>query len=218
VKSVLKTGTYGYRGVFTMTKKVVIYGRVSTNKQTVDNQLLELREISKRNDWEIVEEYLDSGYSGSLGRDKRPSFDRLLKDVNRKKFDGILVWDISRLGRSLQDLVSFLQDVQSKEIDLYIHQQGLSTDTPTGKMMFQMISVFSEYERNLIRERVKSGMENAKKNGTRSGRRIGRPTNVNGSTKTTIMELLNKGMSKTKICKTLGIGVGSLYKLIDQPS
>jgi hypothetical protein len=65
-------------------------------------------------------------------------------------------------------------------------------------------------------------MENAKKNGTRSGRRIGRrigrPTNVNGSTKTTIMELLNKGMSKTKICKTLGIGVGSLYKLIDQPS
>ena len=92
MKSVLKTGTYGYRGVFTMTKKVVIYGRVSTNKQTVDNQLLELREISKRNDWEIVEEYLDSGYSGSLGRDKRPSFDRLLKDVNRKKFDGILVW------------------------------------------------------------------------------------------------------------------------------
>jgi DNA invertase Pin-like site-specific DNA recombinase len=199
-------------------KKVVIYGRVSTNKQTVDNQLNQLREISKRNDWDIVDEYLDEGISGSLGRDKRPSFDRLLKDVNRKKFDGILVWSIDRLGRSLQDLVSFLNDIQSKNVDLYIHQQGLDTTTSTGKMMFQMCGVFSEFERNIIRERVKSGMENAKRNGTKSGRRIGRPTNVNETTKTTIMELLDRGMSKTKVCKTLGIGVGSLYKLIEQPS
>ncbi len=148
-----------------MTKKVVIYGRTSTTKnQSVDHQLRELREISKRNDWEIVEEYLDKGISGSLGRDGRPSFDRLLKDVNRKKFDGILVWSIDRLGRSLQDLVSFLNDVQSKNIDLYIHQQGLDTSTPTGKMMFQMCGVFAEFERNIIRERVKSGMENAKIN------------------------------------------------------
>ena len=75
-----------------MTKKVVIYGRVSTDKQTVQNQLEELREVSRRNGWEVVEEYLDKGLSGSLGRNGRPSFDRLLKDVNRKKLDGILVW------------------------------------------------------------------------------------------------------------------------------
>jgi len=198
-------------------KKVVIYGRVSTNKQTVDNQLNQLREISTRNDWEVVNEYIDEGISGSLGRDKRPSFDQLLKDVNRKKFDGILVWSIDRLGRSLQDLVSFLNDIQSKKVDLYIHQQGLDTTTPTGKMMFQMCGVFSEFERNIIRERVKSGMENAKKNGTKSGRSIGRPTNVNDSTRSTIIELLDRGLSKTKICKTLGIGVGTLYKLIEQP-
>ena len=198
-------------------KKVVIYGRGSTNKQTVDNQLNQLREISTRNDWEVVNEYIDEGISGSLGRDKRPSFDQLLKDVNRKKFDGILVWSIDRLGRSLQDLVSFLNDIQSKKVDLYIHQQGLDTTTPTGKMMFQMCGVFSEFERNIIRERVKSGMENAKKNGTKSGRSIGRPTNVNDSTRSTIIELLDRGLSKTKICKTLGIGVGTLYKLIEQP-
>jgi DNA invertase Pin-like site-specific DNA recombinase len=200
-----------------MTKKVVIYGRTSTTKnQSVDHQLRELREISKRNDWEIVEEYLDKGISGSLGRDGRPSFDRLLKDVNRKKFDGILVWSIDRLGRSLQDLVSFLNDVQSKNIDLYIHQQGLDTSTPTGKMMFQMCGVFAEFERNIIRERVKSGMENAKINGTKSGRPIGRPSMVNSSTKTTVVELLDRGMSKTKVCKTLSIGVGTLYKLLDE--
>lgn len=199
-----------------MSKKVVIYGRVSTNKQTVDHQLNQLREISQRNDWEVVDEYLDEGISGSLGRDKRPSFDRLLKDVNRKKFDGILVWSIDRLGRSLQDLVSFLNDVQSKNIDLYIHQQGLDTSTPTGKMMFQMCGVFAEFERNIIRERVKSGMENAKINGTKSGRPIGRPSMVNSSTKTTVVELLDRGMSKTKVCKTLSIGVGTLYKLLDE--
>ena len=199
-------------------KRVVLYGRCSTDRQSVDHQLNQLREISKRNDWEIVEVYLDEGFSGSLGRDKRPSFDRLLKDVNRKKFDGILVWSIDRLGRSLQDLVSFLNDIQSKNVDLYIHQQGLDTSTPTGRLMFSLVGCFGEYEKNIIRERVKSGMENAKRNGTRSGRPIGRPSNINETTKTTILELLDRGMSKTKVCKTLGIGVGSLYKLIEQPS
>ena len=200
-----------------MNKKVVIYGRTSTDKQQVENQLNQLREVSNKNDWEIVDEYIDQGYSGSLGRDKRPSFDRLLKDSVRGKFDVILVWDISRLGRSLQDLISFLNDVQSKNIDLYIHRQGIDTTTPTGKMMFQMIGIFSEFERDLIRDRVRSGMENAKKNGTKSGRSIGRPSNVNDSTRSTIIELLDRGLSKTKISKTLGIGVGTLYKLIEQP-
>jgi DNA invertase Pin-like site-specific DNA recombinase len=199
-----------------MNKKVVIYGRTSTDKQQVENQLTQLREVSYKNDWDIVDEYIDQGYSGSLGRDKRPEFDRLLKDSVRGKFDVILVWDISRLGRSLQDLISFLNDIQSKNIDLYIDRQGLDTTTNTGKMMFQMISVFSEFERNLIRDRVQSGMDNAKKNGTKSGRPIGRPSNVNDSTKSTIIELSGRGMSKSKICRTLGIGVGTLYKLMDQ--
>ena len=196
-------------------KKVVIYGRTSTDKQQVENQLNQLREVSHRYDWEIVDEYLDQGYSGSLGRDKRREFDRLLKDSVRGKFDVILVWDISRLGRSLQDLISFLNDIQSKNIDLYIDRQGIDTTTPTGKMMFQMIGVFSEFERNLIRDRVRVGMENAKKNGTKSGRSIGRPTNVNDGTKAAVIELRNTGMSMNKICKTLGIGSGTLYKLLD---
>jgi len=196
-------------------KKVVIYGRTSTDKQQVENQLNQLREISNRNDWETVDEYIDEGYSGSLGRDRRPEFDRLLKDSVRGKFDVILVWDISRLGRSLQDLISFLNDIQSKNIDLYIDRQGIDTTTPTGKMMFQMIGVFSEFERNLIRDRVRVGMENAKKNGTKSGRSIGRPTNVNDGTKAAVIELRNTGMSMNKICKTLGIGSGTLYKLLD---
>ena len=193
-------------------KQVVIYGRCSTDKQTVSNQLNDLREVANRSGWEVIDQYLDEGISWSKGRDKRPEFDRLLKDANRKKFDGILVWSVDRLGRSLQHLVSFLNDIQVKDIDLYIHQQGIDTATMTGKMMFQMCGVFAEFERNIIRERVKSGLDRAKK----SGKTLGRPTNVSGNTKATVIELRNTGMSMNKICKTLSIGSGTLYRLLDE--
>ena len=193
-------------------KRVVIYGRVSTLHQTVSNQLNDLQEVASKNGWDVVDTYTDEGISGSKGRDRRPEFDQLLKDANRKKYDGILVWSIDRLGRSLQDLVSFLNDIQSKDIDLYIHQQGIDTSTPTGKMMFQMLGVFSEFERNIIRERVKSGLDRVK----RSGQKLGRPTNVNEGTRGTIIELRNNGMSISKVCKTVGIGVGTYYSLLGE--
>ena len=202
--------------IFTMTtKKVVAYIRVSTDKQSVENQLNELTSVADRNGWELVHTYCDKGISGAFGRDKRPAFDELLKDANRKEFDGILVWSIDRIGRSLQDLISFLDDVQSKDIDLYIHQQGLDSSTPTGRLLFSLVGSFAEYERTLIKERVRAGMERAKKSGTKSGRAIGRPTNVNDGTKSAVIELHKSGMSMNKICKTLSIGSGTLYKLLD---
>jgi DNA invertase Pin-like site-specific DNA recombinase len=196
------------------TKKVVLYVRVSTDKQSVENQINELTSVSHRNGWEIVDTYSDAGFSGAFGRDKRPAFDELLKDANRKKYDGIMVWSIDRIGRSLQDLISFLNDVQSKDIDLYIHQQGLDSSTPTGRLMFSLVGSFAEYERTLIKERVRAGMERAKKSGTKSGRAIGRPSNVNEGTKAAVIELHKSGMSMNKICKTLSIGNGTLYKLL----
>jgi DNA invertase Pin-like site-specific DNA recombinase len=197
-------------------KRVVIYSRVSTDKQTVDNQLDTLREVSERNGWSIVGEYSDIGISGSLGRKDRKQFDELLKDGNRKKYDCILVWSIDRLGRSLTDLVSFLNDIQSKYIDIYIHQQGLDTSTSTGKMMFQMCSVFAEFERSIIRERIKSGMQRVKRTGTRSGKTVGRQTNVNSHTRGLVIGLRETGMSFGKISRELGIGVGTIYKLLEQ--
>jgi DNA invertase Pin-like site-specific DNA recombinase len=197
------------------TKKVVLYVRVSTDKQSVENQINELTSVAHRNGWEIVDTYSDAGISGAFGRDKRPAFDGLLKDANRKKFDGIMVWSIDRIGRSLQDLISFLDDVQSKDIDLYIHQQGLDSSTPTGRLMFSLVGSFAEYERTLIKERVRAGMERAKKSGTKSGRAIGRPSNVNDGTKSAVVELHKSGMSMNKICKTLSIGSGTLYKLLE---
>ena len=108
--------------------------------------------------------------------------------------------------------LGLVYDVQVKDIDLYIHQQGIDTATMTGKMMFQMCGVFAEFERNIIRERVKSGLDRAKK----SGQKLGRPTNVSENTKATVIELRNTGMSLNKISKTLSIGSGTLYRLLEE--
>ena len=154
-----------------MIEKVAIYGRVSTLGQTSENQTLILNEIINRNGWDLIDTYIDDGISGSKGRDKRPEFDRMCKDMIRRKFSRILVWDISRLGRSLQHLVEFLNDVQSVDCNLYIHQSGLDTSTPSGRMMFQMVGVFSEFERSMISERVKLGLQRVVTNGGTLGRR-----------------------------------------------
>ena len=193
-----------------MTKKVAIYARVSTDKQTCENQLIELREVADRNNWEIVGEYVDTGISGAKGRDQRPQFDLLIKDGIRKKYEMILAYDVSRLSRSLQDLVQFMNDLNTKGIDLFLMKNGISTDTPSGKMMFQMCGVFAEFERTMISERIKSGMQRAKK----EGRSIGRKSNMNDSLKTSVQLLRDKGMGIRRIASTLGIGVGTVYSCI----
>lgn len=151
-------------------KKVAIYARVSTadKNQTVENQLRDLQAVASRMDWIIVATFTDEGISGAKGRDRRPGYDALLKGVARKEFDLIAAWSICRLGRSLPDLISFLGDIQSKGVDLYVQTQGLDTSTPSGAMMFQMLSVFSSYERAMIRERILSGLRRTTK---KSGRK-----------------------------------------------
>jgi DNA invertase Pin-like site-specific DNA recombinase len=152
-------------------RRAVIYLRVSTLDQTTANQEWELREIADRMGCEIVRVYKDRGISGAKGRDKRPAFDRLCRDAARREFDMVMAWSVDRLGRSLQDLVGFLSELHALKIDLFLRQQGLDTTTPAGKAMFQMLGVFAEFERSIIQERVRAGLQRAK----REGKRLGRP-------------------------------------------
>jgi DNA invertase Pin-like site-specific DNA recombinase len=154
----------------TLTKRVALYCRVSTadKNQTVENQLRDLRAVAQRQDWEVVATFCDEGISGAKGRDKRPAFDALLKGVARRDFDLIACFSVCRIGRSLPDLIHFLGDIQAKGVDLYVHTQGLDTSTPSGAMMFQMLSVFSSYERAILRERILSGLRRTTK---KSGRK-----------------------------------------------
>jgi DNA invertase Pin-like site-specific DNA recombinase len=115
--------------------------------------------------------YRDEGISGARGRDKRPGLDALLKGVARREFDVVAAWSVCRLGRSLSDLIGLLGELQARDVDLFLHQQALDTSTPSGRMLFGMLGVFSEFERAMIRDRVMAGLERAKS----SGKRLGRP-------------------------------------------
>src|SRR5439155_9685918 len=174
-------------------KKVALYARVSTDGQSTENQLRELRATIARHGWSIVAEYVDRGVSGAKGRKDRPRFDALLNAVARKEFDMIAAWSVDRLGRSLQDLVGFLGDLQSKKVDLYLHQQALDTSTPSGKAMFGMLGVFAEFERSIIQERVKAGLARARA----KGKTLGRPK-ADTSIEERIRQLAAQGMGKVK--------------------
>ncbi len=194
-------------------KKIALYARVSTAGQTTDNQLAELREVASRHGWEIVVEFVDHGISGAKGRDQRPEFDAMLKAAMRREFDLIAAWSVDRLGRSLQDLVSFLSEVHAKGINLYLHRQGLDTTTPLGKAMFQVMGVFTEFEREMIRERINAGLARAKERGTKSGRPIGRPRTPK-KTLDAIRAARDQGKGIKRIARDLGVGVGTVQKAV----
>ena len=190
-------------------KKAAIYARVSTNGQTTDNQVRELRKVAKRHGWKIVAEFIDHGVSGAKGRDKRLELDKLLKAANRREFDIIMAWSVDRLGRSLQHLVGFLDDIHAKGVDLYLHQQNIDTSTPSGKAMFQMAGVFAEFERSMIQERVKAGLERARA----QGKVLGRPK-VSSRVEARIRKERTAGKGILKIAKELGVGTSVVQRVL----
>jgi DNA invertase Pin-like site-specific DNA recombinase len=192
-------------------KRVAIYLRVSTDKQTTDNQRRELEAVAERSGWKVVKVYEDAGISGAKGRDKRPGLDAMMKAVNAREFDLVAPWSVDRLGRSLTDLLSILQSLHEKGVGLFLHQQGLDTSTTAGKAMFQMLGVFAEFERGIIRERVNAGLARAKAKGTKLGRRRVKP-----SLEARIVELRANGDGIHKIRRKLGIGTSVVQRVFNE--
>jgi len=192
-----------------MPKRVALYLRVSTKGQSVENQRRDLELVAKRSGWRVVEIYKDSGISGAKGRDQRPGFDRLMKDATRRQFDVVAAWSVDRLGRSLQDLVTSLGELHTLGVDLYLHQQAIDTTTPAGKALFQMMGVFAEFERAIIRERVNAGLARAKATGVKLGRKP-----VGSETERRIRELRATGMGILKIARELGVGTSVVQRVV----
>lgn len=189
-------------------KYAALYLRVSTDEQTTENQQRELAQAAARAGWEITAVYRDEGISGAKGRDKRPGLDAMLKDATRRKFDVVMAWSVDRLGRSLQDLVGLLTELHGSNIDLFLHQQAIDTTTPAGRAMFQMMGVFAEFERAMIRDRVKAGMARAKAGGAKFGR-----PKIDEQLRLQIRDSLSAGLGIGKVARTYGVGTLTVQRI-----
>jgi DNA invertase Pin-like site-specific DNA recombinase len=189
-------------------KRAALYVRVSTDHQTLENQTRELSQIAERRGWQVVETYSDAGISGSKGRDKRPGLDKMLNAACRRQFDIVMAWSIDRLGRSLIDLLNSVQTLEACGVDLYLDQQNIDTTTPTGRLMFQITGAFAEFERSMIRQRVKLGLKRAKA----QGKQLGRPA-IGVELERKARRELRKGTGILKVAKMVGLGTGTVHRI-----
>jgi DNA invertase Pin-like site-specific DNA recombinase len=188
--------------------KVAIYVRVSTKQQSVDMQLVDLQAVADKSGWDIVKIYRDDGVSGSVPSEQRPGLKALMGDVVRKKFDMVVIWSIDRLARSTLDLMKTMQLLQEKKVDLYAYKQAIDTSTPSGRMMWQLLGVFAEFEREMIRERVTAGLNEARAKGVR----LGRPP-IDKVVEEKILQLRAEGMGMLKIGRTLKVGTSQVQRI-----
>ena len=189
-------------------KRAVLYLRVSKNEQTIENQRIELERVAAAKGWKVIATFKDEGISGAFGREVRAQYDSMLKQGVQAKFDVVLAWDVSRLSRSLVDLVTTLDELHACGIDLYLHQQAIDTTTPAGKAMFQMCGVFAEFERGILSERVKAGLNRARA----EGRVLGRPFKV--ANIRAVLKDRTEGKTIRQISAKHSLSIGKVHKLL----
>ena len=190
-----------------MTKRVCLYVRVSRQEQSVERQLVELRELCENHNYTIVDEYIDEGISG--GKKSRPALDQMLKDAMTRKFEMVVTLELSRLGRSVQNMCEISSLLKSKNIDLFVKNQNVDTSTIVGDFFFNIMNSVAQYEKDLIGERVRSGLENARKKG-----RIGGRKPINDDIKNKIITMKNDGESFRKIKSELKVGNDTIKKVL----
>lgn len=152
--------------------------------------------------------YQDVGYSGALSKQERPALSQLMQAAMRKEFDLIAIWSIDRLARSTVDLFHTMLDLRERNIELYVHKQAIDTSTPSGKLMWQMLGIFAEFEREIIRDHVRAGIANARMNGVK----LGRPQ-LDRAVRDRVLELRATGMGMVKIGRTLNVGTSQVQKI-----
>lgn len=203
-----------YIRVSTSKKAQVPSAAAETYQQNPKVQLEPLKRLCAERDWSPV--VYEERISGAAK--VRPQFSRMMEDARRGKFAAVLVWKFDRLARSLKDLVSVLEELNSINVRLVSYTEAIDTATPAGKALFSMAGVFAEFERSLLIERVNAGIEHARQHGTKSGKAIGRPRLV--LKRDEIREMKEAGVPVREICRRFEIGMSALYKICSetQPS
>jgi DNA invertase Pin-like site-specific DNA recombinase len=187
-------------------KRAALYLRVSTVDQNPETQGIELRQFASQRGYEIVQEYVDHGVSGTKVR--RPALDQLLRDAHRRKFDAVLVWSSDRLARSTKHFLQVLDDLNELGIQFHSQREAIDTEGPLGRAIVVIIAAIAELERSLIVERVRAGMRRAKL----EGRRIGRtPLDVD---RAVLVRDRLAGMSLTQVAKKYGLSRASVVRFV----
>lgn len=169
-------------------------------------QLREVREYCARRGWQIVGEYIDRGISGT--REHRPELDRLLGECRKRRVDAVVVYRYDRFARSLRQLVNALEEFRSLGIDFVSLHEGVDTSTPNGRLVFGIFATIAEFERELIRDRVRSGIASARAR----GKRLGRPRVVVNAQQ--IARLRAQGCSWSATCHELGVSKGTAQRAL----
>ena len=194
-------------------KRAALYVRVSTDRQTVENQTAKLSEIAKARGWSIVATFNDAGISGAKGRKDRPGLDDMLKQAQRGAFDVVMAWSIDRVGRSLIDLLGTIQHLEACKVDLYLDQQAIDTTTAAGKLMFQVTGAFAEFERSMIRERVHAGLKRAVANGKTLGRRFVEDDPDGVARIKRARKMLAKSIGINRVAQAVGLSNGTVARV-----
>jgi DNA invertase Pin-like site-specific DNA recombinase len=185
-------------------KRAAIYARVSTSDQNCDNQLEELRRYVSARGWTAAE-YIDQGVSGA--KERRPALDRLLADAKRRRLDVVVCWRLDRLGRNLKHLITMLEELQVLGVDFVSLAEGIDATTPAGKLQMHILGAIAEFERARIGERVRAGLERARRIGTRLGRPRATPLPVGVSDGLTVRQAgVLWGVSKSTAARRLSKG------------
>lgn len=196
-----------------MTKRVVLYGRKARDGISIADQLLTLREVADSKNWFVAKEYVDRTINYTKDKSSGNEFQKLREGLTRSEFDLVMVFSIDRLGKSLQELMSFSSDLHASHIDLYLHKQGIDTSTPKGKPLFSMCRLFGEFERSIISERVTAGINRARC----QGKTLGRPR-VSPEVEHQILTYRLQGMGMKPIARTLKIGTSVVQRVLREPN
>jgi DNA invertase Pin-like site-specific DNA recombinase len=189
-------------------KRAALYLRVSTVDQHPETQGLELRRFAAERGYQIVQEYVDHGVSGTKVR--RPALDQLLKDAHRRGFDAVIVWSCDRLARSTKHFLQVLDELNELGIQFLSQRETIDTDGPLGRAIVVIISAIAELERSLIVERVRAGMRRAKL----EGRRIGR-TPLDVDREEVVRDRL-AGLSLTKVAKKYSVSRATVCRFVNE--
>ena len=189
--------------------RVAMYCRTSTKEQHLDCQYQDLIEVAKRMEWQIVELY-EEQVSGTKGVADRIALERLLLDASKKRFDKVMIWDVSRLARNMRHLISVCEQLKDYGIHIYSYSQNLDTSTMSGQAFFQMCGIFSSMETSLRAERQKLGIARALERGTKFGRK----TKLTDGKLMEIKRLRETGLSYNKISKEVGLGHATVFKAV----